>query len=74
MRGVSAVFAQFRAMGYQIGSASRPTIPHDVLGPIFTPASTDNVQMQEDNLAGSDEVPSQWLSTLSPTLVVTFLL
>ncbi|HLH60802.1 MAG TPA: M28 family peptidase [Ktedonobacteraceae bacterium] len=53
---ISASFVQFRAMGYQMLSYHGSN-HQDVLQPIFTPDQYNNIQMREDNLAGSDEVP-----------------
>jgi hypothetical protein len=68
---VSAVFAQFRAIGYQMLSYHGDN-NQDVLGPIFTPDQYNNVQMQEDNLAGSDEVPFTVAGLPCATLVGNF--
>ncbi len=53
---ITSVFAQFRALGYQMLSY-HDSNHQDVLQPIFTPDQYNNIQMQEDTLAGSDEVP-----------------
>ena len=68
---VSAVFAQFRAMGYQMLSYHGDN-NQDVLEPIFTPDQYKNIQMQEDYLAGSDEVPFTVAGLPSATLVGNF--
>src|SRR5258708_22790499 len=53
---VSAVFEQFRAIGYQALSYHGGNHP-DVLPPIFTPDQYNNIPMQAANLAASEEVP-----------------
>jgi hypothetical protein len=68
---ISAVFAQFRAMGYQMLSYHSDN-NQDVLEPIFTPNQYNNIQMQEDNLAGSDEVPFTVAGLPCATLVGNF--
>ena len=68
---VSAVFEQFRAMGYQVLSYHGDN-HQDVLQPIFTPDQYNNVQMREDNLAGSDEVPFTLAGLPCATLVGNF--
>ena len=68
---VSAVFEQFRAMGYQALSYHGGN-HQDVLQPIFTPDQYNNIQMQEDNLAGSDEVPFTLAGLPCATLVGNF--
>jgi hypothetical protein len=68
---VSAVFAQFRTMGYQMLSYHGSN-NQDVLEPIFTPEQYNNIQMQEDNLAGSDEVPFTVAGLPCATLVGNF--
>jgi Peptidase family M28/PKD domain len=68
---VSAVFAQFRAMGYQMLSYHGGN-HQDVLEPIFTPDQYNHIQMQEDTLAGSDEVPFTVAGLPCATLVGNF--
>ncbi|HEX6483612.1 MAG TPA: M28 family peptidase [Ktedonobacteraceae bacterium] len=68
---VSAVFAQFRAMDYQMLSYHGDN-HQDILEPIFTPDQYNNIQTQEDNLAGSDEVPFTVAGLPCATLVGNF--
>jgi hypothetical protein len=68
---ISAVFEQFRAMGYQMLSYHSGN-HQDVLQPIFTPDQYNNIQMQEDTLAGSDEVPFTLAGLPCATLVGNF--
>lgn len=68
---ISAVFEQFRAMGYQALSYHDGN-HQDVLQPIFTPDQYNNIQMQEDNLDGSDQVPFTLAGLPCATLVGNF--
>ncbi|HJT54851.1 MAG TPA: M28 family peptidase, partial [Ktedonobacteraceae bacterium] len=68
---ITDVFAQFRAMGYQMLSYHNSN-HQDVLQPIFTPDQYNSIQMQEDSLAGSDEVPFTIAGLPCATLVGNF--
>lgn len=68
---ITDAFAQFRAMGYQMLSYHNNN-NQDVLQPIFTPDQYNNIQMQEDSLAGSDEVPFTIAGLPCATLVGNF--
>jgi PKD domain-containing protein/peptidase M28-like protein len=55
-QAVVASFEQFRAMGYQVLSYHSSN-QHDVFQPIFTPDQLNNIQQEDDNLGGSDQIP-----------------
>ncbi|MEO6891666.1 MAG: M28 family peptidase, partial [Ktedonobacteraceae bacterium] len=55
-QAVSAVFAKFRALGYQMLSYHNDK-KQDVLQPIFTPEQVQGVHVMDDNSGGSDQIP-----------------
>ena len=55
-QAIPAVFAEFRALGYT-SLAYRDANGNAVAEPIFTPDQTANVQLQDDTIDGSDQVP-----------------
>ncbi|MBA2287354.1 MAG: PKD domain-containing protein [Ktedonobacteraceae bacterium] len=55
-QAVGAVFAKFRALGYQMLSYHDAKKP-DVLQPIFTPDQLQYIHVTDDNLGSSDQLP-----------------
>ncbi len=55
-QAVSAVFAQFQALGYQ-GLTYHDESNQPQAQAIFTPDQTSNVHIEDDNLGSSDQVP-----------------
>jgi PKD repeat protein len=55
-QAVSAVFAQFQALGYQ-GLTYHDENNEAQAQPIFTPAQTNNIHVEDDYLGSSDQVP-----------------
>lgn len=55
-QAIPAVFAEFRMLGYT-SLAYRDASGHAVFQPIFAPDQAANVQLQDDTIDGSDQVP-----------------
>jgi len=67
-QAVPAAFAQFQALGYQTldyRSGNNQTAAQ----PIFTPDQTKNIQVEDDNLGGSDQIPFTLAGVPCATLV-----
>jgi hypothetical protein len=67
-RAVSAAFARYRAMGYQM-LTYHDLAGADVWRPVFMPAQTGNVRVASDTLGSSDQVPFTQAGVRSATFV-----
>ena len=67
-QAVPAAFAQFQALGYQTLDY-RNSNNQTVTQPIFTPDQTKDIQLENDNLGSSDQVPFTLAGVPCATLV-----
>lgn len=67
-QAVSAAFAQFQALGYQMLSYHAAS-GQDVFQPIFTPGHLSYIHQEDDFLGGSDQIPFTLAGLPCATLV-----
>src|SRR5579872_2650458 len=67
-KAVPAAFAQFQALGYQTLDY-RNSDNQTVVQPVFTAAQTKDIQLENDNLGSSDQVPFTLAGAPCATLV-----